>query len=134
MTHPVLSLKRDVRNRQASRGQRLLIYAVAWLPALAVLFVAYPRLEPWFGTLEDQDRLPPLTKVLRLFVLLNEASYYLLAVVSLIALLAVDEVVLGQLDRGKAHSRWSSLWVWWLAGLGLLGGLAVWTGLWTAAA
>jgi hypothetical protein len=82
-----------------------------WLPVLVMVLVFAHRYEPIFKKLEEKGELPQVTQWLMAFDRVNVASFYLPALLLVLAVLVVDQVVVRFLRRKAGGNLWSWLWV-----------------------
>src|SRR5438874_1377647 len=77
-----------------TRWVRAGVYAIAWLPPLAVLIYLFPRFGPIFQKLDEGRVLPQLTYWVWTIARLNEAYFCLPAVLVLVILITAAESIM----------------------------------------
>jgi hypothetical protein len=114
----------SVQSNLSPRLQRAVLYGLAWLPPLGLLFYFLHQHGPFLQELAERDELPRVVRSCYRFGQLNALSYYLPAVLIAITVLTVDEAAAVLLRRGQ----WDGLRAWWVGviwAVGVLGWLVL---------
>ena len=99
------------------RWVRAIVFGITWVPAFFVLVSRVPKFGPVFARLEDQQELPALTSWLMALARLNDSWFYLPTILLIVALVAVDRLMVRKLGSNEDAKR--LLWLWLtLIGLG----------------
>lgn len=88
---------------------RLVVFGVAWLPALVLLVFITPRFESLFANLQARAELPAMTEWVLWFATMNRAFVLAPCVVFVGLLLACDVYVAGLYRRPTGRLLY---WVW----------------------
>src|SRR5262245_37951705 len=103
-----------------TRWSRAWAYALAWLPPLCVMVWYLPQYAVLYRKLDERGELPGLTHSALAFVRLNQACYYLPAVVAFVGGVTVAEALLCALCRARQDRLGGWAWRAEVVCLGLL--------------
>ena len=104
-----------------SRWGRAWTYAFFWLPSLGLLFWFAPRFGPIFQKLDEKGELPVLSSWVWAFVRLNDACFYLPAVILVLVHFALGEVVFAA--RRPPHGQ--ATWITVVLCIGFIEGIVI---------